>query len=55
MCSQLCQNPNMMELTVPLPLPESERTCAEGVAKELDLLTEMVLVHMVIVLAEIGR
>ena len=40
--SQLSQNPDMLELMVPLPLPESERTCAEEVAKELDLLTEMV-------------
>ena len=41
-CSALCENPHMLELMVPLPLPKKERVCAEQVAKELDLKTELV-------------
>lgn len=41
-CSELCKNPQMMELTVPLPLPNKELACAENIAAQLDLLTEMV-------------
>lgn len=33
----------MLELMVPLPLPKKEQICAEQVAKELELQTELVI------------
>ncbi len=43
--SMMISNPNMWELMVPLPLPKREQRCAEEVACQLDLLTQLVPIH----------